>query len=535
VYPLKNIFQLILLITLSIFVNTFAQTLPDYIERNLITNRDSVNRNYLSDISPTDGSINPQVYFIGPGDKLFLSISGIIDQSFYLQVDQEGNLYIPKVGLVDVSDKTLEESKRMIKKKILEVYKNVEIEISLVDFRKIKVSLLGDVIKHSSYVLNSNSKLLDLILLSYGIQSDADLRNIKIVNKNNEVKIVDLISFLRLGDKNCNPYLREGDLVILSRVDKTVSVLGAVKNPGTFEFIEGENSEHLIQIAGGFFDKSKTDTIELTRFLDDNKTIKSHYYQYSQSLFEKILLQRGDKIIVREKSDYLIDRFVTIQGFVKYPGTYKIIKDKTSLRNLILNEAGGFLENASLRDSYVIRTIGTADKDPEFERLKAIPRADMNDDEYDYLKQKSRQIKGKMIVDFERLFEGNDLSEDLMLMRGDEIYIPESKKFITLVGQVENPGNILYKPELKVEDYINLAGGFGWRALRHDIRVIKSNTGEWVDEDDINQLDPGDIIWIPEDPPNPKFWDVFQKSLNIIGQVATVIAATAAIIIATRK
>ncbi|MCK7519152.1 MAG: hypothetical protein MZV64_16210 [Ignavibacteriales bacterium] len=42
--------------------------------------------------------------------------------------------------------------------------------------------------------------------------------------------------------------------------------------------------------------------------------------------------------------------------------------------------------------------------DPEFERLKLILRADMTDDEYDYLKAKSRQRKGKVVVDFEGLF-----------------------------------------------------------------------------------------------------------------------------------
>ena len=116
-----------------------------------------------------------------------------------------------------------------------------------------------------------------------------------------------------------------------------------------------------------------------------------------------------------------------------------------------------------------------------------------------------------MVVDFERLFNNNDLSEDLILKRGDEIFVPESKKYITLVGQVINPGNIIYKPSLKIDDYIELAGGFGWRALENDIRVIKSNSGEWIDADDVKELEPGDIIWVPENPPNPRFWDIFQN------------------------
>jgi hypothetical protein len=137
-------------------------------------------------------------------------------------------------------------------------------------------------------------------------------------------------------------------------------------------------------------------------------------------------------------------------------------------------------------------------------------------------------------VDFEKLFVGNDSGEDVILRRVDEIFIPEKKNYITLIGHVVNPGNIIYQPGLKVDDYIELAGGFSWRAKENDVRVVKANTGEWIDADDIDKLEPGDTIWILENPPGPKFWDVFTTSLSVLGQVAAVIAATVAVIVATR-
>ncbi len=158
----------------------------------------------------------------------------------------------------------------------------------------------------------------------------------------------------------------------------------------------------------------------------------------------------------------------------------------------------------------------------------------MTDDEYDYLKAKSRQRKGKVVVDFKSLFEENKLNEDLILNKGDEIRIPEKKNYIALIGQVVSPGKIIFDPSLKVQDYIQLAGGFSWRAIESDVRVIKVNTGEWIDADDIEKLDPGDTIWVLEDPPGPKFWDVFTTSLTILGQVAAIVAASIAVIIATR-
>jgi polysaccharide export outer membrane protein len=245
-------------------------------------------------------------------------------------------------------------------------------------------------------------------------------------------------------------------------------------------------------------------------------------------------IKKFDKIIVREKVDYFTERLVRVDGFVNYPGYHKIVKGKTKLSEMILNSAGGFREEASLKDAYVIRTIGSDEIDAEFERLKTIPIADMTEDEYDYFKARSREEKGRIVLNFSKLFLENDYKEDLILKRGDVIYIPEAKDYVTLVGQVVRPGNLIYKENLSVDDYINLAGGFAWRAIEDDVRVIKSESGEWIEADEVESLSPGDIIWIPEDPPAPPFWETFKDVLSITGQLATVITAIVAIIVASR-
>jgi polysaccharide biosynthesis/export protein len=138
-------------------------------------------------------------------------------------------------------------------------------------------------------------------------------------------------------------------------------------------------------------------------------------------------------------------------------------------------------------------------------------------------------------VDFYKLFKLKDMSENVVLQRGDIISIPEAKNYIIMLGQVVNAGNIIYQPGLNYKNYIDLAGGFGWRAKKGDVRIIRSNTGEWIDADESDTLKPGDAIWVPEKPQPPKFWDVFTTSLTIFGQLAAIVAATVAVIIATRK
>lgn len=517
---------------LLFITNSFSQILPTYPERSFSSVKDTA-YNIFQTMEASEGIINPDDYLVGPGDKIFISISGVEERNFNLLINHEGYLYIPRVGVVDLRNKKLSEAKEIIKSKLNTNFRNVDIYIALADVRKIKVSLIGNVVKPSNYILTSNSRVLDLIKTSPGLKSTSDIRNIKIIDRNNDTVSIDFLSFLRLGKIENNPYLKDGDVVIIDKVDKTVFISGQVKYPATYEFREGESVYDFIQLAGGLKYKARTDSIEVVSFAKDGINQFSRFYSIEYLKNNNVLLQFSDQVLVRELSEYYDEQWVTLSGFVKYPGIYKIVKDKTTLSELI-NLAGGFLKDASLEDASVFRTDADSSYDPEFERIKLIPRADMTDDEYDYLKAKSRQRYGKVVVDFKALFIKNQLSEDIVLKRNDIITIPEKRNYITLIGQVVNPGNIIYNPKLSVEDYITLAGGFSWRAIKNDVRVIKVNTGEWIDADDIEQLDPGDTIWILEDPPGPKFWDVFTTTLSVLGQVAAVIAATVAVIVATR-
>ena len=526
---MEKIFILISFIISSLLQ---AQTFPDYKERNFSVNADTTLTRFPI-LTATEGSIDPDIYILGPGDKIFISISGLEEIVFNLIIDQEGNLYIPKIGGIDVRNSTLSEGKEKIINTVNRYYKNVDVFVTLVDFRKIKVSLLGNVKKPSSHVLSANARLMDLITVSEGLIETSNYRNIKILSRNVEEKAFDLLSYLRYGDKSDNPYLSEGDIVIVDKVDRIITIYGEVKYPGIYEFKEGETASELIDLAGGFTLKAKKDTIEVVSFDEEGEKQLSKYYPVNQLSNNSVELKSQDRVIIRQLPEYYLDRYVKVDGFVKYPGWYKIVKDSTTLKDII-EEAGGFLKDASLTEASLTRSIGITQYDPEYERLKLIQRADMTDDEYDYLKAKSRERVGRVVVDFERLFKNNDPAENVILKRGDEVDVPETKNYITLLGQVVNPGKVIYKKSLTYEDYIELAGGYGWRALEDEVRVIKANTGEWIEAEDIDSLEPGDTIWIPEDPPGPKFWEVFTAVLQVTGQIAAVIAATVAVIIVSR-
>lgn len=524
--------KVILIFLFCFSSKNLAQPLPSYPERTLFDGKDTTFLS-LSLLESSEGPINPQEYFLGPGDILFISISGIQERSFSLKINPDGNVYIPQVGVLELSGRNLKEAKDIIKERLLRSFKDVEIYVTLQSFRRIKVSLIGDVMKVGNFIVSANARLLDVFLISKGITSSSDLRNIKIISRNGQEKKYDLLRFIRLADISQNPKMMDGDIIVVDRSERFVSLMGHIKYAGNYEFKPNETISEILNLAGGLMFKAFKDSIEIIRFTEDGKSQFSMYYSYEYIQNNKVFTKPNDMIIVREIPDYFDIQYVTVTGEVKYPGIYKIKKDVTRLSDII-KEAGGFLEKASLINSTVYRTLADTTYDPEYERIKSIPRSEMTDDEYDYLKAKSRLKVGRVVVDFENVFLKNDKEDDIILRSGDLINVPEEKDYVTLIGQVVNPGNVPYKKHLKVEDYINLSGGFGWRAVEGDVRVIRSSTGEWIEADDVEKLYPGDIIWVPEKSPPPKFWDVFTTSLQVIGQIASVIAATVAVIVATR-
>lgn len=524
----RNSLLIFLLIVLSPMI--FAQ--PNYGERTQFFSQDSTQQAIAFNVVATDGSINEEEYILGAGDGFLVSISGLQENNTISRIDYEGKLYIPGIGGVVLKDLSLRDGKKRIDSLVNRFFRNVSVFISLVEIKKIKVSLHGKVVKPGSFSVFANTRLSDLVSISAGLQKSADIRNVRITGKRGDNRFYDLLSFLRKGSLQSNPYLKEGDFVYFDVIDKLVTIAGAVKYPADYELIEGEDASHLIDVAGGYLAKAKPDTIELVRFVSD-KIQQSYYFTKAQIDNGDVNLQNRDIIIVREYSEYLKENIVEIRGMVQSPGIYKIIDNKTTLTEII-SEAGGFTEKASLTDAKLYRFEGIDGTDLEYDRLKLIPRADMTDEEYSYFKTASRQRRGAVVADFVSLFGGGEGIEDIVLKRNDVITIPEKKNYIVLSGQVMNPGLIEYNQSYIVEDYIRLAGGFGWRALEGDIMVIRANSGEWIEPEDVDVLRPGDTIWVPEDPPGPKFWDVFQSTLMILGQVATVVAATVAVIVSTK-
>ena len=82
-----------------------------------------------------------------------------------------------------------------------------------------------------------------------------------------------------------------GDVVVDSDANLySVTITGAVKNPGTYSVSKGEKLSYLISLAGGLTEHADSSAYNLNTTLENGVT---YYISYSSNEFEKVSINTG--------------------------------------------------------------------------------------------------------------------------------------------------------------------------------------------------------------------------------------------------
>jgi protein involved in polysaccharide export with SLBB domain len=471
-------------------------------------------------------SIDPAEYVLGTGDQLSIDIWGELNVHYTLTVTPEGNLLIPKVGRVQVAGEYLAKAKDVIEEAVFQSYKNVPVTITLLNLRRVKVIVAGAVKAPGIHSVYTNTRVSEVINRAGGFLGSSSLRNIVVTHPDGNTTIVDVFRFGRIGDRSRNPYVLGGDVIFVPAREgniNTVGIYGAVKSGGEFEYAPPDSLLDLIHLAHGLTMDVDLLQAELIRFNPDNLTTTTISIDLKGLLAgnnpqKNLPLLPDDRVFIRRVPKFHKKDQVIVQGEVYYPGAYHIKEDKTKLSEIIA-KAGGFTPHASLAEAEMFRSYNVVD--PEFERLKKIPVADMTESEYDYFRLRSREKPGRVACDFEKLFLKGLGEYDITLKSGDVVNMPPKSMVVNVSGSVINPGLVPYESGKGYKYYIERAGGFSWKARKNRILIIKGQTGERMKPSKRRKIDPGDTILVPEKPER-NYWKFFRDTILVLGNVATI-------------
>ena len=474
-------------------------------------------------ISPTRvlaGPVDPAAYMIGPGDVLSLEYGGRAAGSTPLIVDSEGRVRVPSLGVVTVGGRALSAVRADLIKRLHPFLPGATLDVRLIEPRAFKVFVLGEVRQPGLVEVVGSARAFEGIAAAGGVDSTASSRNIRLLRRDGRMVSVDLERFRRTGDWDTNPYLEDGDRVIVPVVLNRFSIFGAVAHPGRFEFRPDDSLSTAILLAGGLLAAARPDSIQILRFRGATR-LDTLIAGVDASGTAAMALEPDDRVYVRGRPEWRPERQVVIGGEVKFPGPYAIQEGVHRLSDLI-RWSGGFTSQAALSNVRLMRSDhGSQLGDTEFDRLSRLSRAEMTNTEYQTFRSKLAVRQSGYLIDFSS-GAPQPPGSDVLLRDGDRVDVGRLEMSVRVDGSVQNPGLIAYQPDRTVGDYIRLAGGASHRGNVNDSRLTRAGSGNTLFARDVRTLEPGDFIFVPEKK-DTDYWLIFRDVIIITGQIATVI------------
>lgn len=444
-----------------------------------------------------DRPVDRREYRLGPGDVVGVSVFG--EQSLYssVQVSPEGTIVIPNVGVATVLGLRLDEAEARVRTLVARLYRVQEVRLTLETVRAFRVSLTGDVDQRGVRSANAASRATELLGAMNGMR--AWRRNVMLRRVNGDSLRLDFARFALTGDLTRNPTLREGDELFVPVADRTVTLHGPFAFPGVYEYVAGESLADLVQLAnaGQGFRSEAAATVRLSRYREGERRdlIELSREEVTGARGRALVLQPFDVVFVAARANVRSEGIAEVRGQVRFPGTYPIRADTTTVRELI-ELAGGLTPYSSVALATLERM--PANRSRAIRELEVRPDSSLDREERQARNIAAQNISGTfVVVDFSSLMSADSASANPVLQNGDVLTIPTRRDEVTVLGAVVRPGIVRYRPGMRARDYVESAGGYSRRADRSETSVVKAAAGNRLAADEAGEPGPGDQIVVP--------------------------------------
>lgn len=470
-----------------------------------------------------ENSIDPDQYYIGGGDQLVLSVIGLPSIHYSVEINQQGDMYIPELGLLKLGKITLTEAQHKITSFIREkLKKQNEIYVQLNKVKTVTVTVNGAVDNPGTYVFSGTNRILDAIRLANKDKlpsiNDNNFREVICKNRDS-IKTIDLFEYLLKNDISGNPYLYPGDNLSLLLATKRV-YLNAVTKSGIAGWVPIKENENL----GGFlalqrFDFSVDTTTVIYQSLGENSTRSIRSIPWKDA--ESVILHDRDIVTLPGKKNHSPVYLVTISGEVARPGIYSIIRDSTTAQD-ILASAGSPTVHANMDRAIIIRNF-KIEQEQQNRSTGAIEKA-----------QETKGIRPEIMSGLEKMFMTGDFSilelkrvgTGIKLEENDRIFVPVKEKVVYISGNVARPGAYEYVAGKNKNFYIHNAGGYTQKASKSNVFGMRYYD-KVCTQIDLREILDGDIIIVPE---SQQWKSLSTVILPVIGLVLSTIGTIVTII-----
>ncbi len=268
--------------------------------------------------APTADVLVPDDYVIGANDTLIVQLYGVINETYTLVVARDGAINIPEVGPVQVAGMSFSELRRSISRLVSSQMIGVKAHVNMGPLRTITVFIMGDVTKPGSYVVSALSTMTNALFVGGGVQTTGSLRDIQLKRLGKVVTRFDLYDMLLRGDTSKDARLRNGDVIFVPPIGRTVSVTGEVRRPAVYELRQETSFEQVVELAGGLLPSAYPKGAQLQRVSGKQFRVLE---EIDLSKKTNLLTQARDGDVLNVPAVLArLEEIVKVGGYVRRPG-----------------------------------------------------------------------------------------------------------------------------------------------------------------------------------------------------------------------
>lgn len=410
-------------------------------------------------------------YQIGPGDEIIIRAWGQIDIDYRATVDRNGEIFVPKVGNINLSGLKYHQLNDYLKTFIGRIFKNFDLTTSLGQLRSIQIYLVGHANRPGTYTVSSMSTVISALFAAGGPSLVGSMRSIQLKRAGAVVADIDLYNLISKGDITADMRLLPGDVIFIPPVGPQAAVSGSVNKPAIFELKGSTNLRQILELAGGVSSVGSADKVTVERIANrKNRTVEEFDWNRTDPTMP---VANGDLVHVWPISP-MFERTVTLRGNVHKTSRRPwrdgmrlsdLIPDKEALISpeyWIKKNSQTVTPDSDSRSASAI-SVKIPGKSVSYDGpdIKGLEKADIKrmleevNWEYAVIERLDANTLQQTLIPFnlgQLLLEKNDDS-NLSLMPGDTVVIfskndlpvpvSQQTKFVTLAGEFKSAG--IYK------------------------------------------------------------------------------------------
>ncbi|MEO6092973.1 MAG: polysaccharide biosynthesis/export family protein [Novosphingobium sp.] len=236
---------------------------------------------------PADASTNMQSYILGQRDIIGVEVAGRADYKTQVQVQEDGTVALPLIGLVPAASLTVPQLRAEIQRRLTSggFFLKPDVIVTLITASSQYAVMLGDVGQSGLLMLDREYRLTEVLARAGGVRPGSD--DVTVTSPTGETREYSMRAIAT--NKAPDPIVVAGSKVLVAPA-KVFYIYGQIGSPGGFPVDEGMTIRQALARAGGITSLGSSKKVKLYRGEQVTKRVKLN-----------TTVQPGDTIVVGER------------------------------------------------------------------------------------------------------------------------------------------------------------------------------------------------------------------------------------------